>query len=167
LLKQSLPNRVAEAERLVWLKAWTKAEPLFTQAERAFAARGDKRNALYATINALRSQLPRLSVPDVSERLADYLQNPLVQGDDQLRLRCLIIKGQTDEDLDPVLSEKSWRAAITIAERLGEHGWANRARGELGLVAFLQGNVNTAAIQLGQALKVAKRTVTRRRSYGG
>lgn len=147
---------VSEAERLIWLRAWTKAEPLFIEAERAFTARGDKRNALYAAINALRGQLPRLPVPEVSDRLAEYLENPIVQADDRLRLRCLIIKAETDEDLDPVLSEKSWREAVTVAERLGEHAWANRARGELGLVAFLQGNVNAAIIQLGQALKVAQ-----------
>lgn len=45
---------VAEGERLVWLRAWTKAEPLFREAEEAFAARGGKRNALYAEINAFR-----------------------------------------------------------------------------------------------------------------
>ena len=53
---------IAEGERLVWLRAWTKAEPLFSQAERAFAASGDRRNALYAAINALRGRLPRLAV---------------------------------------------------------------------------------------------------------
>lgn len=157
--QESDPQKLlAEADRLAWLRAWTKAEPLFAAAERAFAARGDERNAMYARVSALRGQLPRLPVPEVSERLAEYLENPLVQADDHLRLRCLVIKGETDEDLDPVLSEKSWREAMTVAERLGEHGWANRARGELGLVAFLQGNVGAAITQLGQALKVAEAT---------
>lgn len=147
---------VAEGERMVWLRAWPKAEPLFRAAERIFAARGDRRNALYAAVNALRGELPRLPVPEVSDRLAEYLANPLIQSDDRLRLRCLIVKGETDTDLDPVLAEQSWREAMSIAERLGEHAWANRARGELGLVAFLQGNVNAAIVQLGQALKVAE-----------
>lgn len=147
---------IAEGERLVWLRAWTKAEPLFSQAERAFATSGDRRNALYAAINALRGQLPRLPVPEVSERLAQHLENPIVQADDRLRLRCLIIKGETDTDLDPALAEQSWREALATAEKLGERAWANRARGELGLVAFLQGDVSAAVIQLGQALKVAQ-----------
>jgi tetratricopeptide (TPR) repeat protein len=34
----------------------------------------------------------------------------------------------------------------------------NRARGELGLVAFLQGDTNTAIVNLGQAIKVAEAT---------
>ena len=48
----------------------------------------------------------------------------------------LIIKGETDEDLDPSLSQRSWTEALALAQKLGEAGWANRARGELGLVAF-------------------------------
>jgi tetratricopeptide (TPR) repeat protein len=147
---------IAEAERLVWLKAWSKAAPLFAEAEKLFAARGDRRNALYAQINQLRARLPSLPVPEVSARLAEYLADPMVQTDERLRLRCLVIKGETDEDLDRVLAEQSWREALAIAERLGEQGWANRARGELGLVAFLQGNVNAAIIQLGLALKTAE-----------
>jgi CHAT domain-containing protein/predicted negative regulator of RcsB-dependent stress response len=147
---------LAEAERLAWLKAWTRAAPLYAEAEKLFAARGDRRNALYAEVNHLRGRLPQLPVPEVSQRLAEYLDDPLVQGDDRLRLRCLVIKGETDTDLDPMLAEQSWREALAIAERVGDQGWANRARGELGLVAFLQGNVNAAIIQLGQALKTAE-----------
>ena len=145
-----------EADRLAWLRAWTRAAPLYAEAERLFAARGDRRNTLYAQINRLRGELPRLAVPDVSQRLADYLEDPIVQADERLRLRCLIIKGETDEDLDPSLSAQSWQQALQFAEKLGERGWANRAQGELGLVAFLLGDVNNAVIKVGQALKVAE-----------
>ena len=147
---------LAEADRLAWLKVWTKAEPLYTAAAHAFAGRGDKRNALYAEINALRGQLPRLPVAEVSERLADHLEDPLVVADDRLRLRTLVIKGETDQDLDPSLSERSWTEALALAEKLGDAAWANRARGELGLVAFLLGDTNSAVIRLGQAMKVAE-----------
>lgn len=43
-----------------------------------------------------------------------------------------------------------------MAEKLGDSAWANRAQGELGLVAFLLGDINSAVIKLGQALKVAE-----------
>src|SRR5215471_10651233 len=147
---------IAEAERLAWLKAWTRAAPLYSEAEKIFGSRGDRRNTLYAQISWLRGELPRLAAPEVSQRLADYLDDPLLQNDERLRLRCLVIKGETDTDLDPVVAEQSWREALTIAERLGDQPWANRARGELGLVAFLQGNVGAAVIQLGRALKFAE-----------
>ena len=145
-----------DADRLAWVKNWTRAEPLYADAERVFTERGDQRNALYAAVNKLRAELPGRSVPEVSQRLAEYLENPIVQGDDRLRLRCLVIKGETDTDLDPALAEQSWREALQIATKLGESAWANRAEGELGLVAFLQGDVNESVIKLGRALQVAQ-----------
>ncbi len=145
-----------EAERLSWLKVWTRAEPLYAEAQRLFAARGDLRNARYAEINRLRGELPRLAIAEASQRLADYLDDPIVQTDDRVRLRCLVIKGETDTDLDPSLAAESWREALTIAERLGDSAWANRARGELGLVAFILGDISSGVIQLSQAMAAAK-----------
>lgn len=149
---------VKEAERLAWLKAWTAAAPLYAEAERLFTARGDPRNALFARISHLRGKLPTLPIAEVSQQLDVYLDNPLVQSDPRLRLRCLVIKGETDQDLDPTLAEASRREALTVAESLKDAGWVNRARGELGLVAFLQGNINQSVVALGQALKVAQAT---------
>ena len=147
---------LTEADRLAWLRVWTRAEPLYAEAREAFVRSGDRRNALYAEVSRLRGQLPTLPVPEVSERLSAYLDDPVVQNDERLRLRVLIIKGETDEDLDPSLSQRSWTEALALAQKLGEAGWANRARGELGLVAFLQGDTNTAIVNLGQAIKVAE-----------
>jgi hypothetical protein len=84
-------------DRLAWLRAWTTAEPRFLQAQKLFVARGDNRNALYAEVSAFRGSLPRMAVPTASARLAEYLEHPLVQSDDRLRLRVLVIKGETDE----------------------------------------------------------------------
>src|SRR5262249_45749319 len=106
-----------EADRLVWMKAWSKAGPLFEQARAEFAGRGDRRNELYAEINLVRVNLPRTAVPEASRLLDDYLDDPLVRSDDAMRLRCLVIKGETDEDLDPTLANAAWREALVIAER--------------------------------------------------
>ncbi|MGE4222287.1 MAG: CHAT domain-containing protein [Vicinamibacterales bacterium] len=153
----SEPDRLLrEADRLAWLRAWSAAEPIFLQAEKGFAARGDRRNALYAEVSAFRGRLPRMSVAEASRRLAEYLEHPLVQADERLRLRVLVVKGETDEDLDPTLAAESWRAAQMLAETLGDAAWANRARGELGLVAFLQGDVDASVIGLGRAVTVAQ-----------
>lgn len=149
---------LGEADRLAWLRAWTRAEPMYGEARKGFVAAGDRRNALYAEICQLRGHLPKLAVPEVSERLERYLDDPLVQADERLRLRVLVIKGETDADLDPALSQRSWNEAQTLAEKLGEAGWANRARAEIGLAAFLHGDTNTAIVNIGQALKVAEST---------
>lgn len=146
---------VQEADRLAWLRAWSAAEPVYLHAQALFAARGDARNALYAEISAFRGRLPRTAVPSASARLAEYLDHPLVRSDDRLRLRALVIKGEIDEDLDPTLAGRSWREAHACVEA-EDAAWANRARGELGLVAFLQGDVGGSVMALGQALKVAQ-----------
>jgi hypothetical protein len=135
---------IAEADGLVWLKAWSKAAPLFAEAEKLFTARGDRRRVLYAQINQLRARLPSLPVPEVSARLAEYLADPMVQTDERLRLRCLVIKGETDEDLDSVLAGgrpipgsvcdpcvTPWRAAdrnLQISWLGGRHSWPRSRR---------------------------------------
>src|SRR5205085_7708646 len=86
---------VEQADHLAWLRNWIRAEPLYSEARRLFVARNHHRNALYAEINTLRAQLPGLPVPEVSQRLAEYLDDPIVQSDQRLRLRTLVIKGET------------------------------------------------------------------------
>ena len=146
---------LAEAERLAWLKNWTRAEPLFASAERAFAARGDRRNELYALISKLRGQLPQLPNAEVSQTLADLLTDPLVKSDQRLRLRCLVVKGDTDLDMDAGLAERDWTEALALAKALNDKGWESRATGELGILAFLQGDSSAALIKVGMALTQA------------
>lgn len=153
---QNPEQLIQQADRLAWLRNWPRAEPLYAQAEQLFGARGDKRDALYAAVNKLRADLPQLPVPEVSQRLTEYLDNPVVQHDDRLRLRCLVIKGETDTDLDPALAQQSWTQALQLATKLGDSAWANRATGELGLLAFLQGDISSSVIKLGSALQVAQ-----------
>jgi hypothetical protein len=63
--------------------------------------------------NEATAHLRRLAVPrcdsarEVSDGLPGYLDDPIVAGDDRLRRRVLIIKAETDEDLDHALSQRS------------------------------------------------------------
>src|SRR5437016_3364044 len=90
---QTAMDMLAEADRLAWLKNWSRAEPLFSKAEQMFTAAGDERNALYARISAIRGRLPQLRLIEVSQTLSDYLDDPIVQNDPKLKLRCLVVKG--------------------------------------------------------------------------
>jgi CHAT domain-containing protein/tetratricopeptide (TPR) repeat protein len=151
-------DALAEADRLADLRAWTRAEPLFIQAEKEFEQAGDSRNALYAKLGRIRGELPRRSVAEVSQQLAEILELPLATTDDQIRLRCLIIKGETDEDHDALLAETDWREALAIAKKLNDVKWINRANGELGIVAGLQGKTGEAMLMIGTAVQNAKAT---------
>ncbi|MBY0503983.1 MAG: CHAT domain-containing protein [Bryobacteraceae bacterium] len=149
-------NPIVEADRLADLRAWTRAEPLFIQAEKVFEQAGDQRNALYAKLGRIRGELPRRSVTEVSQELSVILESPLASSDDRIRLRCLVIKGETDTDFDAALAEQDWREALEVAKRLYDPMWINRANGEIGIITALMGKTSEGVFQISTALKKAE-----------
>jgi hypothetical protein len=113
---------LAEADRLAWLKNWTKAEPFFAKAEKGFATAGDRRDALYAKVGRLRGELRSSSPHIISHEVALLLSNPLVEGDKALRLRCLTVKGDADLDIDSNLAQRDWKEALALSKELGLPG---------------------------------------------
>src|SRR5208282_1906232 len=143
---------LAEANRLYWLNNGPRAAPLYAKAETLFVKRGDSRNELYAKVGRLRSEAETMSFVELSRVLNEQLQNPIVRNDPRLRLWCLIAKGYTDIEIDYRAAKRDWLEAQDIAKGLDEDQWATRASGELGLIAFLEGNPGRAARLLGAAL---------------
>jgi CHAT domain-containing protein len=143
---------LAEANRLYWLNNGPKSAPLYAKAEKFFADRGDTRNQLYAQIGYLRSEAETMSFVDLSRFLNDQLQNPIMRSDPKLRLWCLAAKGYTDIEIDYRAEKQDWLEAQQIAKSLGDNRWATRASGELGIIAFLEGDSERAAKLLGGAL---------------
>jgi CHAT domain-containing protein len=143
---------MSKADHFYWLNNGPKAAPLYARAERLFAENGDVRNQVHAKVGRLRSEAETMSFVELSRLLNDQLQEPIVRGDVKLRLWCLIAKAYTDIEIDYRAAKRDWLEAQNIARNLGESGWANRASGELGLIAFLEGNPARAARLLGGAL---------------
>ncbi len=143
---------LAVADHFYWLNNGPVARPLYAKAEHLFSARRDAKNELHAKVGRLRSEAETMSFVDLSHFLNEQLQNPIVQADKKLRLWCLIAKGYTDIEIDFRATKRDWLEAQELANELGEKQWAARAAGELGLVAFLEGNPGRAAKQLGGAL---------------
>ena len=88
---------LSRALHLADLYNWADAAPAFTQAEQLFTAAGDRRNALYAKLGRIRSNIERdqQTLPIVSAQLAEALDDdPLLQNDKELRMFCLIVKGR-------------------------------------------------------------------------
>jgi hypothetical protein len=139
-------------DHFYWLNNGPAAAPLYARAEKLSSERGDARNELHAKVGRLRSEAETMSFVDFSRFLNEQLKNPIVQDDKKLRLWCLIAKGYTDIEIDYRATKRDWFEAQEIANLLGEKQWANRASGELGLIAFLEGNPGRAARLLGSAL---------------
>ena len=122
---------LVEAERLYWLNNGPKAAPVFGRAESLFADRGDARNELFAKVGRFRSEAETSSFVDLSRFIDEQLQNPIVRGDDELRLWCLIAKGYTDIEIDYRAAKRDWLEAQGIAKNLGDDRAMTRAAGEL------------------------------------
>jgi len=145
LLKQAL--------RYGDLYNWADAASLFTQAEQLYSAHGDSRNALYAHFGRLRSTMEQLSLPEISHELGvDLDNNPLLQSDNELRLFCLIVRGDIDGEIDAVPMRRDWEEALKVAQTLGDKKWENRASGEIGFSLFLAGDVTAARQKVTAAL---------------
>jgi len=101
---------MARALHLADLYNWADAAPAFTRAEQLFAA-GDRRNALYAKLGRIRSniELDQQTLPMVSAQLAEALDDePLLQADEELRMFCLIVKGDIDTETDTGAMRQDW-----------------------------------------------------------
>src|SRR6185437_500216 len=81
---------------------WHASRPYFTKAEQLFEASGDKRNGLYARLGAIRAGADQAPITDLSYRLAQELAtNPILQSDKELRMFCLIVKGDSWQVPEP------------------------------------------------------------------
>jgi CHAT domain-containing protein/predicted negative regulator of RcsB-dependent stress response len=144
-----------EAKRLSWLGNWDAAAPLFEHAESLFKIAGKRRDEIYARIGRLFARAETMSQPEVSHLLEKEIADPLVQVDKKLRLWGLMAKAAVDFNVDSAAAKQGWTEALQIANSLRENQWAARATGELGIIAFLEGNTTLAVNNIGKALRSA------------
>jgi len=135
---------------------WAAAEIYFQKSEKMFVAEGDQRNALYARLGDLRSRAERLNLPETSAKLARELDaNRFLRTDKQLRMFCLIVKGDIDAEMNSGAMRDDWEQVKTLAKELGNSQWQYRALAQLGLAAFYDGNLPVARTDVGTALALA------------
>src|SRR5450432_254028 len=130
---------LARALRVADLYNWADAAPAFAEAEQIFTREGDQRNALYARLGRIRSNIERdqQTLPMVSAQLAESLEDdPLLQHDKELRMFCLIVKGDIDTETNTGAMRQDWEQVQTLAHDLGELKWQYRALAQLSMAAF-------------------------------
>ncbi len=121
---------------------WRAARPYFTKSQQMFEAAGDKRNALYARLGAIRAGADLAPIPKLSSMLDQELAtNPLLQSDKELRMFCLIVKGDFDGESDTPAMRRDWTEVASLAQALGNTKWQYRAQGQLGFADFFDGDL--------------------------
>ena len=144
------------ALHLADLYNWDDARADFASAEKAFLTAGDERNALYARLGRIRSTVDQRSLPATAAELASELENnPLLQSDKQLRLFCLIVKGDIDGEVNVGALHDDWQQVQDLASQLGDKKWQYRALAQLGVAAFYNGDLATAGKNVATALAAA------------
>ncbi len=97
---------------------WTAARPYLVRAKQLFEASGDKRNALYAQLAAIRAGAEPIPLPERSYKLAQELStNPTLQSDLELRMYCLAVKGEIDGEIDNAAMRRDWTRGQQIGAR--------------------------------------------------
>jgi CHAT domain-containing protein len=137
---------------------WEDAGPEFAEAEHLFVEAGDQRNALYAKLGRIRSHIDRdqETLPAVATGLAEELEDdPLLQSDKELRMFCLIVKGDIDAEINTGSMKQDWMQVQALAQDLDNTKWTHRALAQLGIAAFYNGDLQTARKDVGAALAAA------------
>jgi CHAT domain-containing protein len=152
---QTASDLLSQADRFADAGNWVSARPLYVKAEAEFLSAGDGRNELYAKFGRLHRDVEAGSYRNVRDELVRDLANPTVENDPKLKIRALALKGAIDLNLNTTAAGEDWSQILTIAKQTGDRKWENRANGELGLVAGLNGDVGTAALALIKAISTA------------
>jgi len=138
---------------------WRAARSYFTRSQQLFEAAGDKRDALYARLGAIRAGADPAPIPELSYMLDQELAaNPLLQSDKELRMFCLIVKGDFDGESDTPAMRRDWAEVVSLARGLGNTKWEYRAQGQLGFADFHDGDLPSAQRNVAEALIGATKT---------
>ena len=146
---------LTEADRLADLGNWVKAGPLYAQAEQQFHSRGDVRQELYAKFGRLHRDIETGSYSAVGEELENDLQDPAIQSDPRLHIRALSLKGFIDLNTNTAAAQEEFSQILALARSINDRKWANRASGQLGIIAGINGDIGSAGMALFKAMNTA------------
>lgn len=83
------------------------------------------------------------------------LADPVLTADPSLNIRALSTLGSIHLNLDTDAAEQNWQDVRRIATQTNDTKWQNRARGQLALIAGVNGDVGSAGLGLMQAIQRA------------
>jgi CHAT domain-containing protein len=146
---------VSQADHFAEVGNSVKARPLYAEAEKEFRSRGDTKKELYAKFGRLHRDVESGSYSTVAEELERDLANPIVRDDPALKIRALSVKGIIDLNLNTAAAQDDFTQIKALATSIGDRKWENRASGELGIVAGVNGDVGAAAVALLKAISTA------------
>jgi tetratricopeptide (TPR) repeat protein len=132
------------AKQLAWLSNWAEAARVLERLQQFGWLSSDKATALFARAVEIRGNIEALSLPWAAKELAALRSTETAWRDPELRLQILAMEGDVEFQYDLSAAEKTWTEVRRSASALGRRAWEARAGGELGTIAFLNGQAFTA-----------------------
>jgi tetratricopeptide (TPR) repeat protein len=140
---QEFPQKdpLREAKRLAWLNNWTEAAKVL---KRSDFKPTDESAALFCRAVEIRGNIESTPLPGAVAEVASMLRSAAAQRDFELRLQLLAIKGDAEFQFNLPAAQRTWEEAKQLASSHSQSQWEARAEGELGSIAFLNGEIFTA-----------------------
>jgi CHAT domain-containing protein len=151
-----LEAAIREAKHLAWLNNWTEADRVLDQLSRRGFGRVDEATALFARAADIRGNIERLSLPAAADEVSSMLATDVAQRNLELRINLLAIRGDIEFQYDLPAAQETWEAVRQLASSTGHRAWKARAEGELGTIAFLNGEIYSALSLVSRALLKAE-----------
>jgi CHAT domain-containing protein/tetratricopeptide (TPR) repeat protein len=147
---------ISKAKYLAWLNNWSEAARILDRLSSSDLGPVDEATALFARAAHIRGNIERLPLPTAADEIASLLASNTAHSDSDLRLYLLAIRGDIEFQFSLRAAQKTWEEARQVASGAGHREWKARAEGELGTIAFLNGEIFTAATLVSRALLKAE-----------
>jgi CHAT domain-containing protein/tetratricopeptide (TPR) repeat protein len=142
-------NSFEYVQRLIWLNNWAEA----ADALRALEDRGlvptDSRSQILCEAVKLRGHVESGQLQSAAAELRKLLERPEAAADTRIRLTLLSALGDVLFQFDLREAEAVWQSVHETADRSGDSFWNSRSEGELGAIAFLNGDMKRAVRLVG------------------
>lgn len=145
-----------EAKRLAWLNNWAGAAELLDQLERSHLRPIDEATALFSRAAHIRGNIEAMSLPTAAAEIASMLDREAIRRDPLLHLQLLSIKGDIEFQYNLHAALTTWQEAKRLATDVDSAEWKARVDGELGAIAFLNGEIYAALRLVSGALLKAE-----------
>ena len=136
-------DSLQRAKQLTWLNNWAEAARVLERLKRSGRLSGDEATTIFSRAVEIRGNIEALSLPSAAKELGAMLSADAVRRDSELRLQILAMKGDVEFQYDLPGAERTWKEVRRLGLERGNGPWAARAGGELGTIAFLNGEVAT------------------------
>lgn len=142
-------NSFDHIQRLIGLNNWADAAEALRALEAGGFVPDSSRARILCSAVKLRGRVESGQLQSAASELRQLLEMPEARADARLRLIVMSALGDVLFQFDLQGAEAVWHQVYQVADEAGDSLWKSRSEGELGAIAFLNGNLKQAVRLVG------------------